>query len=170
MDAVADITTRHGYVRMLRIMRTVYAQLSAVLESAACTLGITPRYDALLRAIDADLKALGCIVDVSESRDNEDWSTSEALGATYVMEGSALGSQLLRKRLLERHTETLPHTYFDTIIAAQPTRWRQVVAALNHSEARRDDMLAGALATFAALDAAACSYRTTELCGVDSNA
>ncbi|MEL7296686.1 MAG: biliverdin-producing heme oxygenase [Pseudomonadota bacterium] len=151
MDDVASLETRRGYQAMLGVLHAAYTQLTPVLDGALVALGIPARHKALTSALETDLRALGSSIDRLHLLDPVHWSADEALGAAYVMEGSALGSQLLRKRLVEYHTADIPHTYFDTVIAVQPQRWRDVVAALNCVHADREATLSGALATFTLL-------------------
>lgn len=78
-------------------------------------------------------------------------SAAEALGLMYVLEGSTLGAQLIRRHVAAAGADMRGLSFLDPYGAESGARWRAFLAVLDDaaaSDADVDAMVAGALAGF----------------------
>ena len=102
--------------------------------------------------LDADLKALGETADPAPSHPAPA-SLPEALGQLYVLEGSTLGGQVIRKRVLGAGDTMRGLSFLDPYGAETGLRWKSFVGVLDR-ECRGPDQadaaVRGGLAGFEA--------------------
>jgi heme oxygenase len=153
--------TRDRYCRVLGAFHGFYAPLEAQFRhfrrSTTLTLGFAlPRRAALLRA---DLELLGWSPAASDDEPlREIQSIAEFAGRLYVVEGAALGGQVLARSLdgrwqLQRNSGLAFFTGSGVLETGR--RWARVLTWLEsvaQSGAKARDMVAAASATFRALE------------------
>ena len=120
-----NLADRDDYTAFLAIQARVVPPLEQALESFGMR-GIVEDWDEHRRAglLQSDLSALGCAM--SETLEIPPIETvSHALGSAYVMEGSRLGGQILRKSVGRR----MPNSFL--FPNGHKTAWPALVAALD---------------------------------------
>lgn len=119
-----DLADEVDYARFLSIHARTIPPIEMALEEggiAAVVDGWRPRRS---EALEADLAALGHGMPAPAAAPKVD-GVGALLGTAYVLEGSRLGGQLLRRQV----GEGLPATYLGQSSSTQP--WAAVVAALD---------------------------------------
>ncbi|MDY7103598.1 MAG: biliverdin-producing heme oxygenase [Actinomycetota bacterium] len=94
-------------------------------------------------------------------------SRPAALGAAYVLEGSALGAKVIVPRLVERFGPDVPRRYFAGLAADAAPRWR-AFRRLADRELRRPDDLDAATTAAVGVFAALHAVSAEELAAVDA--
>jgi len=100
--------------------------------------------------IEDDLLGLGVVAASSSTGSLELQSFAQALGCLYVVEGSALGGQVIAP-IIVRTLGPVPTAYYRGDGRAHPGPWRSLQAALgmySESDGDQDAVIAGAVATF----------------------
>lgn len=163
--ALTDSLTRLRYATFLRASLAVVAPIEARI---ACWLGLPADGFCRATALRADLEALGDSADRSSRSSGPIFfaddvpsisSFAEAMGAAYVVEGSALGGVVLARAIEKRLGADCPRRYLALRGAETGARWREFVHALEqwgaHAPAHGRVMACeSARATFAAYSAA----------------
>ncbi|WP_299869953.1 biliverdin-producing heme oxygenase [uncultured Roseobacter sp.] len=158
-----DLVTFDGLVRFLSIHQSCFRFIRDLVTTethAWCSL------DGMVRRIDADLATMGAaetVVVVS------DITKLDRLAIDYVIEGSRLGSKVLRRRWLTASDPTVRRASAYFSLAAVPGRWRNVCDQLSKIPVQSDR--AGAIIEdtkmlFALFHAAACEPVAEQLQGV----
>lgn len=140
MAVLADLTTAQGYGVYLRTMLRLHTELNADLAQVATACGLCDRNPALTAALRADLAGLARTPALRHNQRAtsrpappavpERLSLPVSFGRAYVMEGSALGAQLLRRRLLSAGGPQ-PLAYLSLLSEDHGQRWRAFCDALN---------------------------------------
>lgn len=143
--------TRDRYGLFLRASMAVVAPLEARI---ACWLGLTADGFCRTSALRADLAAFGA-ADAGSAPVPSINSLAEAMGAAYVVEGSALGGVVLSKIIARTLGEDAPRRYLSLRGDQTGARWRDFVMGLEqwgaHAPAHGRIMACeSARATFAA--------------------
>ena len=141
--------TEAAYAALLARLYAFYAPLDAALARFSAALGIPP-VDRAGR-IARDLAALGAAVPEPPPEPPFGPSTdAEALGALYVVEGAALGGNVLAKHIGRTLGLTSEHglAFFSSDGANAGPRWKAFVGVLEASEASPDAVVDGAVRTF----------------------
>ena len=148
MDILRRTETLPGYVAILLRMEAFHRAF----EPRLAELDFEPRVPRL-RA-DLDALAPGWRPEATPSVPTFE-SLDHALGGLYVIEGAALGGQIIARRLLARHglTETRGASFFASGGSPIGPRWKVVRAMLDASD-DYDALEAGAIATFEAFERA----------------
>jgi heme oxygenase len=157
----ADMLTRARYGVFLRASIAVVAPLEARI---ACWLGVPPDGFCRTSALRADLKALG-EQDAEPASVPSIRSLAEAMGAAYVVEGSAIGGALLAKSVVRSLGEDAPRRY--VALRGDKARRRGFVAALErwgahapaHGRIVACDSARATFAAYASAFAAAGAFR-----------
>ena len=154
-----ELESRDGYVRCLAALHGFYASwepaLWAVLSRAVPELGDSGRER--LAALERDLEALGVLELVRSSPSAvrpELASTGDALGASYVFEGAALGGQVIARHA-SRIQPPVPVEFFSGHGARTGEMWRRYGAVMEQWSQQHDDderIVRGAVRCFAALE------------------
>lgn len=154
VDLLSSALGPQRYIRILQAFHAFFVPCGVALEkncpdAYANLRGIQQRTDrlradlsALDAAPDADLDARCSIPAVTDA--------GHWLGALYVIEGSALGGQII-SRHLEKHfgwKEGRGYSFFRGYAAQTGERWKQVCAALDSSEAPYNQICEGAHQSF----------------------
>ncbi|WP_066800611.1 biliverdin-producing heme oxygenase [Sphingomonas soli] len=145
-----DLSSREGYRRFLLRQAAAHLPVERALDDAAGDViedwAIRRRAD----AIRADLADLGC-QDIAEAPFDGFTSQAGLLGGVYVLEGSRLGGQILRKQV----SEALPTRF---LAQGSSLAWRAFIAVLEAKLTSKEEIaeaIAGARAVFACFEAAA---------------
>lgn len=121
-----DNLTHDRYRLFLRASMAVVAPLEARI---ACWLGLSPDGFCRTTALRADLAALGA-TDTGAAPVPSINSLAEAMGAAYVVEGSALGGTVLSKMVARTLGESTPRRYLSLRGDQTGVRWRHFVMTL----------------------------------------
>lgn len=165
--ALTTALTRARYATFLRASMAVVAPLEARI---ACWLGLPADGFCRASALRADLEALGADsrptpsarisgTNFLESDVPAIHSFAEAMGAAYVVEGSALGGAVLARAVAKALGDDCPRRYLALRGESTGTRWREFVHTLErwgaHAPAPARIMACeSARATFAAYSSA----------------
>lgn len=157
LDLLSPELSLERYRRVLLALHGFYAPLEARLRSFE---PLTPRLAVALprRAplLEADLAVLGAWPAGAECRDLPSLrSTRDVAGSLYVLEGAALGGQVLARALRERWPACAGTAFFHGDGPSTQRRWRTVLhwlAAVGATDAHADELVAAAIATFTALE------------------
>ncbi|SLN44160.1 biliverdin-producing heme oxygenase [Pseudooctadecabacter jejudonensis] len=123
-----DVMTHAGFVSFLTVHRMCFDAMSKASPAGHTAKSVL---DDLISRIDADLKVLGAPI---PSQDPQPLGTLDPLAIDYVVEGSRLGSKVLRRRWEGTSDPVVKsaNAYFSHI---PPTsRWQQVCSALAEIE------------------------------------
>jgi heme oxygenase len=125
--ALAKSLTPERYARFLRASLAVVAPLEARI---ACWLGFPA--DGVFRttALRADLSSLGAVLEESPATVPSINSLAEAMGAAYVVEGSALGGLVLARTVAKTLGEEAPRRYLSLRGEDTAGRWREFIVSL----------------------------------------
>ncbi len=154
---------RSAYAGLLRDLRGFYRPVEAALwaidelEELTTSRDIATRRRA--RLIDEDLRRLGAPLaeGTTSVAAPELHSLADALGCWYVLEGAALGGQIVARRAVGALGDDLPVGFFSQVGSeGLPRRWRSVQAALDEFGRRtnattREDIITAAHSTFETL-------------------
>lgn len=148
LAAAAPLHTQHGYVQHLSIMLRFYHTLHIP--------NVTPnelpsRRACWVRCLNADLRELNVITDLPQETQRVILKTESCIGWAYVLEGSALGAQLLRQRVIKVHGASVPCRYFDFLADEHPGRWQSFLSLLETSDTPPALAAAGARLAFETL-------------------
>jgi heme oxygenase len=158
--------SRHGYAQLLLRLLGLHAPIDRQLRRhdghslmAWRRIGAEPSRLSRLRQ---DLAVLGYGLDALAAAPYADAAIlppmddiAAALGCAWVVEGSALGGEVLSRQLGAILGATRAGGRFLAFQPQQPERWRQCCAAIEDcgiDEQRRAAMVAAAVATFAAVE------------------
>ena len=160
MPPAWDTIDRQTYARHLATLAGFHVPLEDRLYATHdwAALGL-PEAGARRRAelLDNDLRALGVDPDgVRRCRDLPDVALeARALGTLYVLEGSALGGQILARQVRQALGDGAPSAFFDAGGADVSARWRSFCGFAESRAARGSDAIApavdAAVETFRAL-------------------
>ncbi len=151
--SLIDLATFDGFIRFLSIHQSCFRVMRDLVttESDAWS-----SLDEMVRRIDADLATMGTSATVGVVSDIH---KPDRLAIDYVIEGSRLGSKMLRRRWLTASDPIVrqANAYFS--LAPVPGRWRDVCDQLSnipgHSE-RAGTIIEDTKMLFALFHAAAC--------------
>jgi heme oxygenase len=110
------------------------AHCTSALSRAAKLSELPPKHHALTAAIHRDLRAageLGSIGSWAEVSQPSAVSDSQAWGTAYVLEGSAMGAQLLVSQARRQLPATATTEFLELLSADGPARFRQFCAAMD---------------------------------------
>lgn len=150
-----SIRSVEGYVRLLDRTLTFHAIVMRALAdprwaSQWTPVGVELGMHDRTAALRADLAELGFVREPDTARPLDISSFGEALGCLYVVEGSALGGQLLWPAIRDQ-IGPVPLSFFSGEGREHPVPWRATQAALRAYESHDHDtrpVLAGAVTTF----------------------
>jgi heme oxygenase len=145
---------RAAYAGLLASIRTYLARLQPAAELAEAELDLPPGVRPRLALLEADLQDLG-VAPPPLAGPTAPWPVAQAVGALYVVQGSALGGKVLADRIGGSGEAAMPRTYFQGL-PDDGLRWRRLCKALDrYGEAlpRRAGMIAGAQAAFGLFEA-----------------
>lgn len=174
VDACIDLErmSRARYVALLTAFRGAQAAVERELARYA---GVLAAYDYDVGArrkvarLDADLAALGADVSLAIDRDFRLDDVGEAFGAIYVVEGSTLGAQVIRRHVVESLAldPARECTFLGGYGAGTGATWKRTAASVTAYAAEHPEcdaqLIAGAHQTFALFE----HHLTTELSRVD---
>lgn len=124
----ADVT-QADYMAVLKTQYRFYAALEPALESSD---GLGLPYQARLPLLARDLAALGCPLPEKSGLSLAIPSKAAACGCRYVIEGSALGGQIIARHLRERLGAAVDSALaFYTLDGKSLVRWPMVQQALS---------------------------------------
>jgi len=118
--------TRERYGRFLRASMSVVAPLEARI---ACWLGVPADGFCRTTALRSDLQQLDSN-ELAPATVPSINSFAEAMGAAYVVEGSALGGVVLARTITKTLGEDAPHRYLSLRGEQTAHRWREFVVSL----------------------------------------
>jgi heme oxygenase len=169
VEAAFDLNWRVAnvarYRELLMALRQIYSPMEDALGLIVGWCALTPAIDVNARRrtklIDEDLTLLGTISpDQWLARPTRSLPTigslAAALGCLYVLEGAAIGGQIISRRAREALGDQLPVQFFTMAGRSDHGReWRRFQSALDnfglaHPQAKRD-VVAAARETFAAM-------------------
>jgi heme oxygenase len=142
LERRARIETPVGLSHFLECMLQTHLRFHDELDVAAHHAGITTRSAILIDALAADLNRVPDRPPYAKEADD-----GFSLGVGYVMEGSALGAGILRKRLL-RAGMPVP-AYLSLLTRDAKERWPYFVETLDKRADSHESALAGANSAFA---------------------
>ncbi|MEO0492325.1 MAG: hypothetical protein AAF081_02800 [Actinomycetota bacterium] len=116
MARAADLTTDAGWNTYFGVMYAVTAEHADALDDAAMLADVPPRSERLLVALERDAAAAADLEPVVAS------SAEAIAGIAYTLEGSALGAEVLRRRLPVGRRSA----YLDLLIDGRADRWRAI--------------------------------------------
>ncbi|MES2988772.1 MAG: biliverdin-producing heme oxygenase [Pseudomonadota bacterium] len=143
-----DLSSREGYRRFLLRQAAAHLPVERALDGGVAIEDWPERRRA--DAIRADLADLGC-TDIAEAPFGGFSTPAEMLGGAYVLEGSRLGGQLLRKQV----SDGLPTRF---LAKGSSEAWRALLTVLETKLTSPEEIAAavkGARAVFACFEAAA---------------
>lgn len=158
MSACADVSTPEGYQRFLTVMSMVLERFGPQLDEASTAAGISARAQALRAGLADDRRSANppsgddaSSTMCSEQQRNGAQTPSFAAGAAYALEGSAMGAEVLRRRVYAADNDAST-AYFDQLLAARKDRWATFCGWLESSQLSATDQreaARGAAAVFA---------------------
>lgn len=151
-EAADSVFGGHDLNEPASYRRFLEAHGRALPQAEAMAAAVWPALRRRTSLLAADLAALGAPATLVVSTENERGPSQ--WGALYVVEGSRLGGGFLAKRV----GPGMPVAYLSAV--HQPGEWRAIRQAIDAAATDRDQhwleqMVAGALATFALYEAAA---------------
>jgi heme oxygenase len=156
----ARLADRASYARLLLILRGVHLPAERMLARTEGWADLRPRIDPASRAraaaLDDDLRLLG-VAAGDVPADPAGVSLAHGLGCLYVLEGSALGGQIIARVARRRLGDDVPLSFLAS--TARPDLGRdfgRLRAALDHfgrdrPRCARDEVVAGAREAFGRL-------------------
>ena len=141
LERPAKIETQQGLGHFLACMMSTHLRFHSELDRAAREAGIEARSETLINALAADL---GCAPNRTSRVSLSD--CAYCLGVGYVIEGSALGAGILRKRLAR--TELGVPRYLSLLTEDAKYRWPRYIEALETGINKKQSVLVGAKSTF----------------------
>ena len=146
-----DLTTADGYAAFLAAQAGAFPAIEAALTQAGAA-AVIPDWAERLRAdaLTADLAALEQAAPLALASPGFD-TPAAILGGAYVLEGSRLGGQMLKRSVPEGQ----PVSFMTT---SDPRLWRTFVALLEQrltEQGEIDQAISSALATFAVFERSA---------------
>lgn len=147
---------QQSYIGLLRRMLPFYQHVEADFAHFRTyeeikLLEPSPRSSLLIAS---DLFALGSERNLELLELESLTSLAESIGALYVLEGSALGGQIISKTLLTSLGDATPVTFFRGLAKQTATRWRAVGAAIDAYVGEYnclDEIVEGAKQTFSTM-------------------
>ncbi|WP_299287648.1 biliverdin-producing heme oxygenase [uncultured Tateyamaria sp.] len=120
-----DIATCDGFVRFLSIHQSCFMVMR---DLAPCESPAWSSLNEMLHRIDDDLAVLGASESIHVVSDLQN---PDQLAMEYVIEGSRLGSKILRSRWLTASDPTVQQATAYFSLASVPGRWRDVCDQLS---------------------------------------
>lgn len=131
MNEQASFRSLAGYRRFLRCMVEALDEFQAPLDASSLAAGLETRTQWLQDCLRADLTAIGDKPDQNpEAPSSGAPCTPQAWGVGYALEGSAMGSRVLRKMAREQLGEQVPSAFLVASAEGATTRWPIYVKAL----------------------------------------
>lgn len=157
------------YIDWLRLMGAFHARVEQGLDSVGLEAATGWRHRRRSPLVDLDLRTLGAPprppLGMGDGFDGLDWPNTLAgwVGALYVVEGSALGGRVILKQVTRVLGWTAEHgaAFFAPHGDATGAVWADCLGLLRsvgRDAAAADQVVAGAVATFGALDQAAARW------------
>ena len=144
-SASGAITTRAGYRLFLSTMAAMHAQFGHAADRAVERAGLAPRAGDHWQRLMADLGCHGVFPSVPvPGRHNPDVDA----GVAYVLEGSALGAQLLLKQVRDAEIGGLGMGYLQSLCDERQVRWARYCRWLDTASVDEDGALQGARSVF----------------------
>ncbi len=140
LESKAPIESRQGLSKFLGCMLMVHTRFRTEYDRAAELAGLQTQSGLLIKALQDDLN-ISSDATIQTSICDDHFS----LGVGYVLEGSALGASMLKKRLTALDIEH--PCYLTHVTTTSKTRWPKYVKYIDTCE-ETDPVVAGALLTF----------------------
>lgn len=134
--ADADVATVDGLERFHAVMRHAFLRHGAALDLAAVEVGVRPRSGELLDALSSGRRHR-IEARLTTQRDHD---RRRLAGVAYTLEGSALGAEVLRRRL----PPSASSAYLDLLVDGRAARWSRVKAWLDRFDPNDIDVLVDA--------------------------
>ena len=130
-----DLATRDGFLRFLIIHQGCFAAMrDLVPQDSETRRGL----DELVARINSDL----AILDVSDHAESQrDIPAPDTLAVDYVIEGSRLGSKVLKRRWLDASDPKVRQASAYFTLAPAPGRWRDICSQLSAISPKSDRAL-----------------------------
>ena len=146
-ERAAFFDSEAGYARWLTIMQAALSTFGEAYDRGAEACGVGARSEALSEALAQDGAAPGPKITPTAT----ERSVSECAGIAYVFEGSAMGAQILLRRLQD--TPERPTRYLTQLTQASKHRWQGFQGGLEQAvpDSERPKAIDGARATFSFL-------------------
>ncbi len=155
LSEACDIADQADYARFLEVMGSTLLRFGTDLDSANRSAGIVARSATLLRKIEHDIDSCGVqhqgFGAVAGNVDCDAFS----VGVGYALEGSALGAEVLRRRVLSNARPGVSTLYFNALLDKRRPRWQRYCHWLNtvdRTHEERTEALRGATDVFRYID------------------
>ncbi len=140
LESNSPIETSQGLAKFLNCMLQAHLQFWAECDRASQIAGLDAQSEKLIMALRNDLN-----IQHDDNLNPHVCNEHFSLGVGYVFEGSALGANIIRKRLLA--TNLRNPTYLNLVTSTAKVRWPRYVKQLDtYSDA--DRILSGAVVAF----------------------
>ena len=157
LGELRPFTSVERYAIYLLGMRELYARFGAALDRCAELSEQSGRQQEMIEAIDRDLAACERLTPTelpsngsagaSPSRDSG-LPDSAAWGAAYVLEGSAMGAQMLVRSARERLPAAVTIEFLQALAGSGVGRFKNFCAAMESADVDGDEAVAAAAAVF----------------------
>lgn len=146
----------HDYASLLTLLYRFHAQAEPTLNDRLRDLPWRDIHRARVELLASDLKALDLPLPSNTTQHLELKDEHGALGAVYVIEGSALGGQIIARHLRNtlQHEVSQSLAFYGTLSRDVGIHWQKVIGQLRHqltTDEARQSALDGANATFDSL-------------------
>lgn len=129
-------------------MRGLYAAFGDALDRCARSAQLAPRQREMITAIDADLASCNASENEPAAAPVSQFTDSAAWGAAYVLEGSAMGAQMLVRTARERLSAEVTIHFLTALAGEGVSRFRAFCAAMEAANVDADEAVAAAERVF----------------------
>lgn len=143
--AYASVQNLPGYTKHLQVLHGFFETINLPLAAQA---SFRARLSNWISMLELDIAALNESPVSTERLEAFHPSEDMWLGVQYVLEGSALGSQLIQSQARKSLGRTVPMRYFSAIDEGHPHHWRVFLENINTTAKNEASILEGGRAAF----------------------